>query len=289
MSSVGPVELRMSTGVHSGDCHLFLVESSHRELVVTGPAATATVRLEDLASAGEVLVSQRTAEALDPSWLAGERDGARLLALGSVARERPPEPPAPVAPAGDLDAYIPTTLRDRLAVTSGEAEHRLATVAFVKFGGIDELLAASGPEDVLGRLDRIGESVGVAGERYGITWLESDMDVDGGKLYLTAGAPTTTGDDDEGMLRALHDVVGGEHGLPLRAGVSRGHVFAGDVGATSRRTYAVMGDTVNLAARLVGRAEPGADRGDRRRARARADAATRPAASRCSSRARNGP
>ena len=35
-------------------------------------------------------------------------------------------------------------------------------------------------------------------------------------------------------------------------------MFAGDIGATARRTYAVMGDTVNLAARLVARAHPGA-------------------------------
>jgi predicted ATPase len=39
--------------------------------------------------------------------------------------------------------------------------------------------------------------------------------------------------------------------------VNRGHVFAGDIGATARRTYAVMGDAVNLAARLCGRAEVG--------------------------------
>jgi class 3 adenylate cyclase/tetratricopeptide (TPR) repeat protein len=257
MSSVGPVELSMATGVYSGDCHLFLVESSHRELMVTGPAATATVRLEDLASAGEVLVSPRTAEALEPTWLVGERDGARLLDVASLAGAQQTAAPAPVSPAGDLESFIPVPLRDRLAVSGGEAEHRRATVAFVKFSGVDELLSTSVPGDLLGRLDSLGRAVGEAGGRYGITWLESDVDIDGGKLYLTAGAPSSAGDDDEGMLRALRDVVGGEHGLPLRAGVSRGHVFAGDVGATTRRTYAVMGDTVNLAARLVGRAEPG--------------------------------
>ena len=38
MSSVGPVSLRMSTGVHTGTVHAFLVEATHRELMVTGPA-----------------------------------------------------------------------------------------------------------------------------------------------------------------------------------------------------------------------------------------------------------
>ena len=39
VSSVGAVRLRMSCGIYSGDCHFFLVGSTHRELVVTGPAA----------------------------------------------------------------------------------------------------------------------------------------------------------------------------------------------------------------------------------------------------------
>ena len=92
---------------------------------------------------------------------------------------------------------------------------------------------------------------------YGITWLESDIDVNACKLYLTAGAPSTTGDDTEGMLRGLREILAADVGLPLRAGVNRGAVFTGDIGAASRRTYAVMGDAVNLAARLTGRAEAG--------------------------------
>src|SRR6266542_1383264 len=55
-STVGPVSLRMSTGVHSGTCHFFVAGTSHRELIVTGPAASETIRLESEANAGEVLV-----------------------------------------------------------------------------------------------------------------------------------------------------------------------------------------------------------------------------------------
>jgi class 3 adenylate cyclase len=82
------------------------------------------------------------------------------------------------------------------------------------------------------------------------------VDVNGGKLYLVAGAPASAGADEERMLRALRRVLDAEGLPPLRAGVNRGPVFAGDIGASSRRTYAVMGDTVNLAARLTGRAQP---------------------------------
>src|SRR5206468_10947044 len=52
-------------------------------------------------------------------------------------------------------------------------------------------------------------------------------------------------------------IVDADVGLPLRAGVNRGHVFVGALGAQDRRTYTVMGDAVNLAARLMQKAEPG--------------------------------
>ena len=59
------------------------------------------------------------------------------------------------------------------------------------------------------------------------------------------------------MLRALRTVLATYDGLTLRAGVNRGPAFCGDIGTESCRSYNVMGDTVNLAARLTSRADPG--------------------------------
>ncbi len=248
-SSVGPVELRMSVGIHTGPCHFFLTVEPHRELLVAGPAATRVFELEDLATAGEIVVSAETAAQLDPSWLGDERDGARLitrLAPGSSTI-----PPPPDVPGRNLEEYVPRPLRNHLSVASGEAEHRQVTVAFLKLSGTDSAI-----EDgtLLERLDELAVAVGTACERYGLTWLESDIDVGAVKLYLTGGAPSSSGDDEEGMVRALRDVIVGCPDLPLCAGVNRGHVFTGDIGNPHRRTYAVMGDAVNLAARLCGKA-----------------------------------
>ena len=260
MSSVGEVQLRMSTGIYSGTCHFFLVESSHRELMVAGPAATATIQLEDEAGAGEVLVSPATAAAVGPDWLAGERGGAALLAL-----DREPDAAAPPIAEGsdrpdaapELEPFVPVALRSHLRLEAGEAEHRQVTAAFLKFTGVEALLAQGGPAALGESLSSLGALVGDATSDLGVTWLESDIDVDGGKIYLAAGAPSSTGADEERMLRALRAVLDSDSALTLRAGVHRGPVFAGDIGASDRRSYAVMGDTVNLAARLAARAEPG--------------------------------
>ena len=73
-----------------------------------------------------------------------------------------------------------------------------------------------------------------------------------------------------------------------RSGVNRGPVFTGEVGPDYRRWYAVMGDTVNLAARVMGKAPAGhmyATRDVLRRSR---DGSARPRSSRSRSRARHG-
>ena len=259
MSSVGEVELRMSTGIYSGTCHFFLVESSHRELVVAGPAATATIQLEDDADAGEVLVSPATAAAVGAEWLAEERGGAAVLTLEEPDAAAPPVVDDPVGSPSlpDLEPFVPLALRSYLRLEAGEAEHRQVTAAFVKFTGVEALLAQGGPAAVSEPLAALGGLVGRVTSELGLTWLESDIDIDGGKLYLTAGAPSSTGADEERMLRALRAILDTDSALTLRAGVNRGPAFAGDIGASARRTYAVMGDTVNLAARLTARAEPG--------------------------------
>jgi predicted ATPase len=93
--------------------------------------------------------------------------------------------------------------------------------------------------------------------RHEVTFLGSDVDPAGCKVILVAGAPTATRREEERVLRTLHRVI--EHGgpLPRRAGVARGVVFAADLGAPFRHSYTVIGDTVNLAARLMGAAAEG--------------------------------
>ena len=239
MSSVGSVTLRMSTGVHSGPCHFFLVESTHEELVVAGPAATATIALESAAAAGQILVSERTAEALESSWLGAARKGGRLLRDMDDATVFPGIGETPPADTRELEHYIPKPLRAQLLLEAGEAEHRQVAAAFLKYSGTDELIAGGRAAEAHAGLSRLARLIGELTDELGLTWLESDVDSNGGKLYLVGGAPSSTGADEDRMLRLLRSAVdtADDIGLVLRAGVNRGPVFCGDIGASTRRTH----------------------------------------------------
>ena len=138
-----------------------------------------------------------------------------------------------------------------------EPEHRVATVAFVKFEGVDQMMTETGPDGVAAALDDLVCAVQGAVDRAGVTFLATDVDKNGGKVILVTGVPTTQGDDEGRMSRAVGEIVGSEHALHVRAGIHRGHVFAGEVGSTRRATFTIIGDTVNLAARLMSAAPPG--------------------------------
>jgi class 3 adenylate cyclase/tetratricopeptide (TPR) repeat protein len=256
-TSVGRVNLRMSVGIHTGIFHVFRVGDSHRELLISGPAATTTTRMEQTADAGEIVISLDTASRLPVDAVGAAKGDGRLLRWRKVdERAAEPRSARPVSAAA-VEMSIPRSLRFRLAQSGGDSEHRLASVAFVKFQGVDDLIGAEGPEAAAAALDTIVRSVQRATDLESVTFLSSDIDANGGKIILTTGVPSTQEDDEGRLLRAVRMLMDEPQPLPLRVGVNRGHVFAGDVGTAHRRTFTVMGDTVNLAARLMAAARPG--------------------------------
>ncbi len=245
------VVLRMSLGVHSGTYEMFVVGRSHREFVIGGPAATTVMRMEEAAGAGQIMVSADTARRLPPACI-GERSGpGRLLSRSPAPYEWEP-PTGLLSPPEEVIAeFIPAGIQAHLLSGSAVPEHRTATIAFLQFGGLDRMLASDGLQSAARQLDEVMRLVQDAAERYDVCFLDTDIAPDGGKIRLSAGAPRVVGDDEERMLLALRHIVEADPPLPVRIGVHRGPVFTGQVGPAYRKWYAVMGDTVNLAARLT--------------------------------------
>ncbi|HWL49421.1 MAG TPA: adenylate/guanylate cyclase domain-containing protein [Acidimicrobiia bacterium] len=255
VTSAGKVTLRMSVGIHSGMFDFFLVGGSHRELIVSGPAATRTVEMEAAARAGQVLLSPETALAI-PAENRGRPSGPGVLLRGAIEVERAGRRHVE-SPPDQLAQFVPIGLCQLLLSGEVEPEHRPATVAFLHYHGLDDLIQIDGAEVSAERLDSLIRAVQEAVDARAVTFLATDIATNGGKVIITAGVPSTTGNDEEEMLLALRQVISGEPALPISVGVSSGRIFAGDVGTPYRRTYTVMGDTVNLAARLMARAPVG--------------------------------
>lgn len=245
-TSVGPVELQMHVGIHSGDFDFFLVGSRHRELIVAGTDSVVTVEMEDTAEAGEIAVSDATAAHLAPATLGDRKGTGTLLAA-------PPQVAftgiAGVPDAAGLDVLgcIPEELRAHLVAERVESEHRQAAVGFVRFGGTGDALTTEAVEEVVDALQE-------AAAAHGVCFLESDIDAVGGRIILVAGVPTTAGGDEERLLRTLRAAVDAETTLPLYVGVAAGNVFAGRVGPPYRQAFTILGGTAALAARLMAKA-----------------------------------
>lgn len=266
--------LSMTVGVASGSITLILAGTERRELVVQGPVVDECLRLEAEAEPGEVLISTETAARVSEAWVTEPEPG--VLALADLHRI-PVAAPAELEQSGDdSDADHIGDLSDGSVAAAGidssdgidwwtvigdtlasaiEAfdrtvgEIRVVTVAFVMVPTVeltnDEIAA-------------VVERAMTLSSRYGATVLSTDVAVGGIKILLAAGAPTAGEGDEDAMLATLLDLVLDANGPPMKAGVNRGLVFSGFLGSKKCRTFTVMGDPTNLAARLLGKADYGA-------------------------------
>jgi len=251
------VTLRISQGVHTGRFDFFAVGASHHELLTAGAEWTRLVSAETCAEADQIVVSEQTASQLPPACVGEAVASGRLL-----AREpEHPEKVAFVAPprlaTETISRCLSPAIRSQVLAGAGASEHRPVAIAFIRFSGTDALIAERGAQEAAHALHAIVSCVQAAAEEQDVAFLASDVDRDGGKLILSAGAPKATGNDEERMLLALRKIAAADLPLPLRIGTHRGAVFAGDIGPPYRRTYTIMGDAVNLTARLMAKAEPG--------------------------------
>ncbi len=140
-------------------------------------------------------------------------------------------------------------------------DRRLVTVLFADVSGFTSLAEKLDPEQlrdlITGCFDRLVPCI----KRYGGT---IDKFI-GDEIMALFGAPRAHENDPERALRAaleMRDAVVGfnrERGvdLAIHFGVNTGLVYAGGLGGGGHEDYSVMGDAVNVAARLKAMAQPG--------------------------------
>ena len=153
-------------------------------------------------------------------------------------------------------------LRDPFAVSLGGDRRQVSTL-FADVRGYTALAAEHAPEETLDLLNRYLTVVTEAVETHGGT--VADLLGDG--VFAFFGAPVAHPDDPERSVRAALAMqaavtqleIPAIPGVRLQAGIgiTSGEVIAGNVGSEHRMHYAVVGDSVNVAAHLQAAAGPG--------------------------------
>lgn len=245
-------KLTMTAGVASGPFDAFLAGDPRSELLIISRAADRVIQLESDAGQGETLVSPDIAELFESHDIVDEHHGGSVLAPdivvpGHRVHER-------IVPDEPLERFVPGAVADQLdAFAELGGEHRFATVGFLMATGVAELVEADpglAAREIGALINRVAE----AGQRFGVTPLETDIAGDGFKFVLSAGAPLAVGNTSDALLQTALDIVQHETPLELRIGVQTGRVFAGFIGHPYRWTYTMMGDCMSTAARMLGRA-----------------------------------
>ena len=173
---------------------------------------------------------------------------------------------APTSPAADtsqvdfLQRYIPQALADKMRQLGGqvESERRHVTVVFADISGFTAMSEKLDPEEVTHIINACFKTLVEVIFKY-----EGTIDkFIGDEIMALFGAPIAHENDPERAIRAALEMQARlrefnanlktplPKPLTMHVGINSGEVIAGNVGSDLRMDYSVLGDTVNLAARL---------------------------------------
>jgi class 3 adenylate cyclase/predicted ATPase len=177
-----------------------------------------------------------------------------------------------------ITPYLPDELVGRIIEQPDDVriapDHRPVTVMFANYLGISDLIDDLGeqePDTITYHLNRYYNAMASIVERYEGTLSRMDQYAVGDRLIIFFGAPRAHEDDPlRAALVALEMQNAMREGFSAlrtgrgiyrfrqRIGINTGMLFAGNVGAADlRQEYTLMGDDINLAARLMAKGEWG--------------------------------
>ena len=263
VSGQGSFPLFVKMSVSSGIVRHFEVGDPDIQLmdVIVGAPLETMAAGERLAERGEILVDALTAAEISDGlliseWRSDENLNLRFAVVG--AYDHPVAPaPWPEMPAERLDAYkikpwlLPAVL-EHLDAGLGEflTELRPAVALFVHFSGID-FDAASAAQQLDGYIRWVQR---VLSRNLG-TLIQLTIGEKGSYLYAAFGAPRAHENDPWYAANTALELCSLPPELDYiqdtRIGISLGVMRTGAYGSSNRRTYGVLGNEVNMAARLM--------------------------------------
>ena len=262
--------LAMKAALASGSARRFVIGDPAVKLydVLAGRLMDNLAAAEHHAKKGEVVLDHAAYQNLkDSVLLSGSRmdvlTGSQFYVINGLTVSVQPEPWSELqAEEFDMAAvkpWIHNPVFRRLEENLGDflAELRPAVALFLKFGGID----FENDNTCSEKLNQYITRVQAVLAQYDGSLIQLTIGDKGSYLYAAFGAPNAHEDD---AVRAANSALElrrlGEE-LDFIAysqiGISKGRMRTGAYGGSQRRTYGVLGDDTNLAARLMSAAGEG--------------------------------
>jgi predicted ATPase/class 3 adenylate cyclase len=269
------LSLAIKVGIASGPARRFRVGDPKIQSidVLAGATLERVAAAEKQAREGEVLVNAEMAANLGEKLLVAEwraaspADTSRRFAVAAGLTDQEPARVPTIYSPVEVDSltedqicpWLLPPVYERLRAGRGRflAEIRPAVALFLRFAGLDydQDDAAGGKLDAYVRLV---QNVLAYYEGY---LIQLTIDEKGSYLYAAFGAPLAHDDDPSRAVATALELRSPpaelEIGDGVQIGISQGRMRAGAYGGPTRRTYGVLGDEVNLAARLMQAAGPG--------------------------------
>ena len=274
-TSVGDFAIAIHIGISGGSALSAIVggEGGRYDHLFCGPDVSLACAAADEAGSGELLLAENCKVYLENSPIEISSD-KRFLSIKKPAESlaQPAEDNRKMIDLGQsrLKPFLPAGLWEKIAIAANgriEGEHRHITTMFMGIDGWHNNLVSQG--DNRGGYYRfinkhIVELFAVT-EKYGGNIVRLDLTDIGERTLVLFGAPVLRENAPVDALKAalemrkITDEISQALPKPLKIkiGINSGISYVGDVGGSFRREYTPMGKGVNLAARLMAKADWG--------------------------------
>ncbi len=265
----GSLPLDIKASVATGMVRRLIVGDEEIQVIDTlaGELLERVAAGEKVAARGEVVVCADVAKNLGDRLLSSEQRTAEsgqtfslVSGLTKPAEGRPwLDLPLLALDREQLRSWLLPPVYGRLNTGHGQflAELRNCVALFLHFEGLDY----DGDLEVGEKLDRFIRRMQEILAYYGGSLLNLTIGDKGSYLLSSFGAPVAHEDDVRRAVSAALDLLALPGELEdiddVRIGISQGIMFSGAYGGRQRRTYGILGEETNIAARLMGQAAAG--------------------------------
>jgi len=286
-SKFGSFSLQMSMSVHSNTFFETIVgdENLHSEYFLTGSGVEETAFLESLAGKGDILLDKNTYSQIQDHVKGFSKKEKYYLIEDFDSKKMPLVTQSHYSIDYDniddilarLDVLLNFVIRgvyDKIKLSWQslvlEGEYRPVTVAFLNFYFLSDLHKDFNYQDedaIQSIYDEYFQMVQRNVASHDGTINKIDMYDKGDKIIIIFGFPQSHADDEKRAVQCMHSIM--EEGknfidkkvndvdfsIHQKAGIHSGFIFCGNVGSPLRQEYTIIGDSVNISARLMSAAK----------------------------------